>query len=337
MEDISLIESIRQRPAMYVGSKEAKGIATMMEYLIVDLMSSANMEEVDIDLTSDGAIGITSSAIDADSLIRKLGLLKKAENSEGHKNIMALSVIIGLSRSVKMEVYNGGKIYTLLSQNGRFETSVEEGYLREDLIINFVPDTDIFETTDISFEYFCSAFRKTAYLNPQIKISFSDNLHNDFQQSVFHYPKGIFHKMDMLVMERAVNDIPFRLDIEKKHNGFLYKISIALLDYETCFHIESFAGNTVTYNHGSLINGIKKGIIKFTKGDTDQNNDIDLSNWGLIIIASVSGSEFTFGGSLKIELEQPEIESAAEEIVYKELTDYMESDRDKTVKFAERF
>lgn len=138
-------------------------------------------------------------------------------------------------------------------------------------------------------------------------------------------------------MERAVSNPSFRLDIEKKYNGFFYRISITLLDYETCLHIESYAGGTETYNHGSLIDGIKKGIIKFTKGDTDQDNDVDLNDWGLIIIASVSGSEFTFGGSLKIELEQPEIESAAEEIVYKELTEYMESDREKNVKFVERF
>jgi hypothetical protein len=33
----------------------------------------------------------------------------------------------------------------------------------------------------------------------------------------------------------------------------------------------------------------------------------------------------------------PEIENTAEEIVYKELTDYMESDKKKVSKFAERF
>ena len=333
--EISLIESIRLRPAMYTGSIEGKGICTMTEHFILDLMSSAKMEEVDIELASDGTVRITSSAIDVDSLIKKLGLLKKAGNPDTQKNIMDLAVILGLSRSAKIEVYNGGKIHTLLSQNSQFEINIEEGYLREDLILDFVPDGKIFKTTDVDFEYLCSAFRKTAYLNPQIKISLSDNLHNDFQQCVFHYPKGIFHRMDQILMERSIDEPSFRLDIEKKHNGFQYKISISLLDYATTPYIQSFAGDTETYNHGSLIDGVKKGIIRFIKDFTGQ--EVDTDNSGLILITSVSGIQFTYGGSLKIKLEQPEIEKAAEDIVYKELTDYMESDREKVSIFAKRF
>lgn len=335
MGEASLIESIRLRPAMYTGSTEGKGICTMIEHFILDLMSSAKMEEVDIELASDGTVHITSSAIDVDSLIKKLGLLKKAGNPGTQKNILDLAVILGLSRSAKIEVYNGGKIHTLLSQNNLFEISIEEGYLREDLIIDFIPDSEIFKTTDIDFEYLCSVFRKTACLNPQIRINFSDNLHNDFQQCIFHYPKGIFHRMDLLIMERSVNEPSFRLDIEKEHNGFQYKISIALPDYPATAYIQSFAGDTETYNHGSLVDGVKKGIIRFIRDYTDQ--EVCTDNSGLILIASVSGMQLTYGGSLKIRLEQPEIEKAAEEIVYKELTDYMESDREKVRKFAERF
>jgi DNA gyrase subunit B len=335
MGGISLTESIRLRPAMYIGSTEGKGICTMIEHFILDLMSSAKMEEVDVELAPDGAVRITSSAIDVDSLIKKLGLLKKGSNPEEHKNILDLAVIIGLSRSVKMEIYNGGKIHTLLSRERQPDISIEEGYLREDLIIDFIPDGEIFKTTDLDFEYLCSVFRKTAYLNPTIKISFSDNLHNDFQQCVFHSPKGIFHRMDQLVMERSLNEPSFRLDIEKEHNGYQYKISIALLDYTTDSYIQSFAGDTETYNHGSLVDGVKKGMLRFIKDFTGQ--DVDIDNSGLILITSVSGTQFTYSGSLKIELEQPEIENTTEDIVYKELTDYMESDKEKVSKFAERF
>lgn len=335
MEEKSLLESIRLRPAMYTGSIEGKGICTMMENFILNLISSAKMEEVDIDLASGGAIRITSSAINVDSLIKKLGFLKKADNSDVHKHSLDLAVIIGLSQTVKMEVYNGGKIHTLLSLNGQFEISIEEGYLREDLIMDFLPDGEIFKTTDVDFEYLCSVFRKTAYLNPHIKISLSDNLHNDVQQSVFHYSKGIFHRMDLLITERSVNEPSFRLDIEKKHEGFQYKISIALPECATTPYIQSFAGDTETYSHGSLVDGVKKGIVKFIKDSTGRNIDLDGS--GLILITSVAGTEFTYGGSLKIKLEQPEIENAAEDIVYKELTDYMESDREKVSNFAERF
>lgn len=335
MEVKSLIESVRLRPAMYTGSLEGKGICTMIEHFILDLMASAKMEEVDINLASDRAIRITSSAVNVDSLIKKLGLLKKEDNPDVHKNSLDLAVITGLSQSVKMEVYNGGKIHTLLSQNGQFDISIEEGYLREDLIMDFIPDGDIFKTTDVDFEYLCSVFRKTAYLNPQTKISLSDSLHNDFQQSVFNYPKGIFHRMDLLIMERSVNEPSFRLDIEKKHGGFQYKISIALPDCATPPYIQSFAGDTETYSHGSLVDGVKKGIVKFIKDSTGR--DIDLDGSGLILITSVAGTGFTYGGSLKIKLEQPEIENAAEDIVYKELTDYMESDREKVSNFAERF
>lgn len=343
VKEVSLMESIRLRPAMYAGSLSAKGICSMIESLVLDLISSAKMKDVDIELSVENTIRITSSDIAVDPIIKKLNILNSSDSLNTQKSILDLSVIIGLSQSVKIETYNAGKIYTLSGGKGKFSLNIDEGYLREDLIIDFAPDSSIFEIRDINFEYLCSVFRRISCLRPATKVTCIDNFHDDFQQCVFNYPSGVFSRMDNLVFERSINEPSLRLDIDEERNGFRYKISFSFLDYSISPYIQSFAGYTETLFHGSLVNGIVLGIIRSITDFANKNDlnvevsDSIIGSNGFMLIASVMGSEFKYAGSLKIELEQPEIEIAVEDIVYNRLNSYFEADKEKAIQLVEKF
>ncbi|MBK5719688.1 hypothetical protein JGH11_02255 [Dysgonomonas sp. Marseille-P4677] len=340
---ISLMESLRLRPAMYVGDLSTKGICTVIESVVLNLISSARLEEVDIELTSENTIRISSSDIAVDALIKKFNALNDVPSLNNQRNIQPLSVIIGLSESINIEVYNAGKIYILSGGKGEFALNIDEGYLTEDLIIYFTPDRSIFKTTDINFEYLCSVFRRIAYINSAVKITCIDNMHDDFQECVFYYPNGIFNRMDVLILERSCDQSSLRLDIDKERDGFRYKISLCLPESGISSYVQSFAGYTETFGHGSLIDGAELGIIRSIKDFVNKNNleveipDNIIKDKGFILIASVIGSSFQYEGALKIKLEQPEIKIAAEEIVYNELGRCFGSNRDKAIKTIERF
>lgn len=343
LNGVSLMENIRLRPAMYVGNLSVKGVCMMMESFVLDLISSAKLEDIEIELSAENMIHITSSDINVDAIIKKLNILNSSDHLNMQKSILDLAVIIGLSTSVKLEVYNAGKIYTLSGGEGKFALNVDEGYLKEDLILDFTLDSTIFDTVDINFEYLCFVFRKLAYLNPNTKITCTDNVHDDFQQCVFHYPNGIFSKMDSLVLERLISEPSLRLDIDEEYNGFRYKISFCFLDYSISPYVQSFAGNTETLYHGSLVNGIVVGIMRSIADFANKNNlNIEISDSaiganGFMLVTSVTGPQLNYAGSLKIELEQPEIETAAEKIVHNKLANYFEANREKAIQFVEKF
>ncbi|MFV0417914.1 MAG: hypothetical protein ACK5KT_04145 [Dysgonomonas sp.] len=346
MKTIPIKESVHLRPAMYVGSTDAKGVYTMLESFLLDLIASSEMEEVEIQLNPDNVIRITSSDFNVNSFIEKLEILKNGydpNNQEALYKVLDLSVITTLSDKLKIEAYDAGKIHTLTGAKGEFSKNTDEGYLKEDLIMEFIPDRNVFQAPEIEFEPLNNIYQRIAYINPDIKIISVDDAHDEYQRRVFYYPKGLSDKMDSLVSEHSVDAPSVRLDIEEVNGDYHYSISLSVLDYPSCPYIQSFAGFVDTIRHGSLVDGAIKGIIlaisEFSekKGIKVNISDKSLKENGLILLASVLGPEYNFGGSMKLELEMPEIENAVKEIVNAELARYLHDNEDKTLEFINRF
>lgn len=346
MKTIPIKESVHLRPTMYVGSTDEKGVYTMLESFLLDLIASSEMEEVEIQLNPDNVIRITSSDFNVSSFIKKLDILKNGydpNNQDTLYKVLDLSVIITLSDKLKIEAYDAGKIHTLKGAKGEFEKNTDEGYLKEDLIMEFIPDRNVFQTPEIEFEALNTIYQRIAYINPDIKIISVDDAHDEYQRRVFHYPKGLSDKMDCLVAERSVDEPSLRLDIEEASGDYHYSVSLSFLDYPTCAHIQSFAGFVDTLRHGSLVDGAIKGIIRAISEFSDKKaininiSDKSLKENGLILLASVLGPEYSFGGSMKLELEMPEVENAVKEIVNAELDRYLHENEDKALEFINRF
>lgn len=346
MKTIPIKESVSLRPAMYVGSNDEKGVYTMLESFLLDLISSSEMEEVEIQLDKENVIRISSSDFKVDSLVDKLQILKTGydpSEQETLYKVLDLSVIICLSDKVKIEVYDAGKIHTLTGGNGEFEITTDEGYLREDLIMEFVPSQNVFQAPQIDFEYLNMMYQRIAYINPDIKIISADDAYDEHQRCVFHYPKGLSDKMDRLILARSIDKPSVRLDIEQAYGDYHYSISLCFLNYMTVPYIQSFAGFVDTLYHGSLVDGAIQGVIAAmtefaaNKGINAVVSESALKENGFMLLASVLGPDYKFGGSLKLELEMPEIEKATKEIVQTDLARYLQENEEKALDFLNRF
>jgi len=347
IKTISLMESIRKRPGMYVGSLDAKGIYVMIENFLLHLIMSYNLKEVIIELCTDNKVNITSSKLDILPFIQNMNTIKgeyDVRDLSILKKIMDIGVLIGLSESIKIQACSVAQIYTIEGSRGEFDLNTNGASISDNLLIELLPDRQVFTNTDINFDFLNSIFRRIAYLNPEIKIISIDTGHNEYQRCVFHYPQGIFQKMDNLIAERTFNHPSFRLDIDTVKNDYHYRISLCSLGYTISPYMQSFASYVDTIYHGSLMDGVVKGIIQAVDDFSIKNNiKIDLSSEdileeeGFIIMASVMGDNFSFGGSLKIKLDMPQLETDVQEIVYEELSEYFEANAEKARNFVNRF
>jgi len=346
MKTISIKESVRLRPGMYVGSLDTKGVYTMFESFLLDLISTAEMNEVEIGLNPGNVVRITSSDFNVDRFIEKLDILKNGydqNNQDILYKVLDLSVVICLSEHVKIEVYNAGKIHTLTGEKGEFEKTMDEGYLKEDLIMEVTPDNQVFQFSEIDFERLNTIYQRIAYINPDITIISVDNSHDEYQRRVFRYPKGIAGKMDDILAQRAIDEPSVRLDVETAYGDYHYSISLCFLDYPVSPYIQSFAGYVDTLNNGSLVDGAIQGIVKAVSEFADKKGiEVSISEKaikesGFMLIASILGPEYKFGGSLRVKLEMAEAENAAKEIVYAELSAYLQQNEEKALDFVNRF
>lgn len=346
MKTIPIKESISMRPAMYIGSTDEKGIYTMLESFLLELIASSEIEEVEIQLNADNAIRIIASGFNVSPFVEKLNILKKGyepSDEDALYKTLDLAVIICMSSKVHIEVYDAGKIYKLTGSKGDFEKSTDEGYLREDMIMEFTPDRNVFHEYKLDYEKINSMYERIAYINPDIKIMSVDDAHDEYQRRVFHYPKGLANKMDRLVDERSADEPLIRLDIEKAHGDFHYTFSFSFLDYPDNAYVQSFAGFSETLQHGSLVDGSVEGIAQAIQSIADKKSiNINISakqikENGFLFLASVLGAEYNFAGSQKLKLEMPDVELGAKEVVFSELIHYLEENEEKALYFINKF
>lgn len=341
------MESIRKRPGMYVGSLDNKGIYVMIENFLLHQIMSYNLKEATIELCTGNKINITSSRLDIVSFIQDMYLIKDeydVNNLVILEKILDTGILIALSESINIQAYSHTQLHTIKGGRGQFNLNISEGDISDNLVIELLPDQQVFSSIDLNFDLLNSIFRRIAYLNPEIKIISIDTAHDEYQRCVFSYTRGIFQKMDNLIAERTLNSPSFRLDIETVNNDYHYRISLCSLGYTISPYMQSFASYVDTIYHGSLMDGVIKGIIQAIEHFAVKNNiKVDLSSndileeEGFIIIASVMGDNFTFGGSLKIKLDMPQLETDACEIVYKELSEYFGTNNKKAINFVNRF
>ena len=334
------------RPAMYIGSTDEKGIYTMLESFLLELIASSEIEEVEIQLNADNVIRIISSGFNVGPFVEKLNILKKGYESSDEDALyktLDLAIIICLSSKVHLEVYDAGKIHKLSGGRGEYEKTIDEGYLREDLIMEFTPDRNVFHEYKIDYEKINSMYERIAYINPDIKIMSVDDARDEYQRRVFHYPKGLANKMDRLIDERSADEPLIRFDLEKAHGDFHYAVSLALLDYPDNSYVQSFAGFSETLHHGSLVDGSIAGMVQAVETFADKKGvNVNISTQrikesGFFFLASVLGAEYNFAGSQKLKLEMPEVELGAKEVVFSELSRYLVENEEKALDFINRF
>ncbi|HPD74174.1 MAG TPA: DNA gyrase subunit B [bacterium] len=197
-------------------------------------------------------------------------------------------------------------------------------------IVQFKPDSEIFETTDFDFKFLANQIKEYAYLTAGIKFEVLD--HRSDQKHVFYFEGGIKAYLDSLNKNKGVlNQKPFY--VNKEYNGVNVEVAMQYNDTfresVICFanHLKNTEGGThLTGFRTSLTRCIndyarKTGLLK----DKDDNLSGDDLREGLTAIISVSldSGSLQFEGQTKAKLGNTSARVAVEYVVKEGLEQFL--------------
>jgi len=157
---------------------------------------------------------------------------------------VGVSVVNALAETLDLEIWRGGQVFRQTYERGKptSELAATGTTKKRGTKITFLPDSQVFETLDFSFDTLAQRLRELAFLNPGVQISLDDE--RDGKGHKFQYEGGIVSFVKHLNRNKnAVNDRPIYMRGEK--DGIVAEIALQWNDgyTETLY---SFANNINT-------------------------------------------------------------------------------------------
>lgn len=197
-------------------------------------------------------------------------------------------------------------------------------------IVQFKPDSEIFETIDFDFKFLANQIKEYAYLTAGIKFEVLD--HRSDQKHVFYFEGGIKAYLDSLNKNKGVlNQKPFY--VQKEYNDVNVEIAMQYNDTfrenVVCYanHLKNIEGGThLTGFRTALTRCVndyarKSGLLK----EKDDNLSGDDLREGLTAVISVSldSESLQFEGQTKAKLGNTSARVAVETVVKEALEQYL--------------
>src|ERR671932_2255156 len=345
-------DAVRKRPAMYIGSTGDLGLHHLV-YEVVDnsideaLAGYCDTVEVTIHLDNsitviDNGRGIPVDDIKkekrsaAEVVMTKLHAGGKFDSNaykvSGGLHGVGVSCVNFLSESLRLEIWRDGKTYEQEYERGIPVTKLEQtGKTRKrGTKITFKPDSQIFDTTEFSFDKLSERLREKAFLNKGIRITIKDERQEPERSHEFYYRGGIAEFVKHLNKNKAVlHDKP--IYFEKTGDALSIEVAIQYNDgYDE--KVYSFANNINTVHGCTHLSGFRSaftrtvnayaqssGLAKNFKGSLSGDDVRE----GLVAVISVKLPQPQFEGQTKGKLNS-DVKGAVESFLNERLTEYFE-------------
>jgi DNA gyrase subunit B len=338
---LTLIESIRRRPGMFIGDMTIRGLKTMLEYFLDDIQEhNLSEKEVRIEFKRNNWIRIEANNIDTTSFVEGLSDLEKTENYS-HPN---LPILIALSKEIKIELRKIPSLIIFSAENGTCQSAATIAKEKIDgIVVEFQINPEIFIPFEINYEILNQSLRKYALIYNDFKIISVDSSSDTQQINVFNYPNGVSHELDCKIGKQLHGRPMLRLDLNKKIDGDEYKISFAYQDiWIGQTDVTTYANQHELIHGGSFIEGILEGIVSALNEVASQKKisiNINLNNVKeqLMLVGSVKSAEFRFGGSTKTSLDMPKLKEDVYKFVFHETLEYLKENEDAIFKVLQKY
>jgi DNA gyrase subunit B len=354
------LEAVRRRPAMYIGDIGVRGLHHLVYEVIDNSIDEALVgycKRIDVVIHEDGSVTVTDdgrgiptglhekeqkSALEVVMTVLHAGgkFDKDSYKVSGGLHGVGVSCVNALSSLLVATVMREGKIFRQTYEKGKPVTEVEVigETEKSGTIINFKPDSTIFQTTDFNFEILSARLRELAYLNKGILLTITDKRelvengnggkprYEEFQSSL-----GLKEFVEYLDSNRErLIEKPIHISYDKTD----IPVEIAL-QYNNSFseNVHSYVNNINTIEGGTHLAGFKRGLTRTLKKYAEDSGataklkfDINGDDFreGLTAIISVKVAEPQFEGQTKTKLGNTEVMGAVDQAVSTMLTNYLE-------------
>jgi len=342
------LQAIRKRPAMYIGSTDARGLHHLIHEVVdnsIDEAMAGFCKEIQVTLNADGSVTVADDGrgIPVDihpkygvpgvelvlSRMHSGGKFeRKMYQVSGGLHGVGLSVVNGLSEWLEVRVKRDGQEHRMRFERGQKASDLEVAGPAEGTgtIITFLPDAQVFETIEFDYDTLATRLRELAFLNASLRIIIVDKVHG--RRDVFQYQGGIAEYVKWI--NRAKNPLHSPpITFAKQSNGTFVEVAMQYHDAysESIF---TFVNNIDTVEGGTHLIGFKAGLarafIKYAKdnkylkqGESLEGDDV---REGLTAILSLKIPEPQFEGQTKMKLGNSEMKGIVESSVYEKLTEF---------------
>lgn len=344
------LAAVRKRPAMYIGSTDIRGLHHLVYEVVdnsIDEAMAGYCDKIEVILHVDNSVTVRDNGrgIPVDIhpkegipavqvVMTKLHAGGKFDNNaykvSGGLHGVGVSCVNALSEWLEVTIRRDGKRYRQRYERGTPVTEVIEVGEAEGhgTRVHFLPDDQIFETNEFSFDILAKRFEELAYLNKGIEIECTDERTNEVH--VYKAEGGIYQFVQDLNSEKQ----PLHRIIEKE--GVQDGVSVEFaLQYNATYkeNVHTFANNIRTVEGGTHLAGFKTALTrainayikeqpdltKKMKGESLTGDDV---REGLTAIVSVKLPQPQFEGQTKTKLGNSEVTGIVQGIVYSSLSEF---------------
>ncbi len=356
------LEPVRQRPGMYIGTTDIKGLHHMIQEIVdnaVDEALAGYCTHITTILNEDGSVTVHDNGrgipVDKHEKTGKSALEtvytvlhaggkfdKSVYKVSGGLHGVGASVVNALSSRLEVTVQKNGKIHKI-----RFEKWVPQGNIEEigetensGTSVTFMPDATIFDTIEFVGSTEVLRMKQAAYLTPGVTFTIVDKKNN--VQERFYYEGGIKTRLKNLVGEQNQLSMPHYFKAEGKE--VLAEISFQFVATSND-HTLSFVNNIPTHDGGSHLLWFKSALLRAINEIGKEKEKIDKKIWefqysdvtdGLYGVITVKIPEPQFEGQTKGRLGNAYVRTEVEKITYEYLRNVFEEHPEEFDKIFEK-
>jgi len=345
------LEAVRRRPGMYIGSTDSRGLHHLVWEVVansIDEAMAGHATTITVTIEPDGMVEVVDdgrgipvgkhqTGKDALEVVHTVLHAGGKFGGGGYKvsgglHGVGVSVVNALSEWMHVESARDGNIWMQEYARGKPLGSVKKIGPQGDrrgTKTQFRADTQMFETTEYSFDTISQYLRESAYLTKGVWITFVDK--REDRERSFYFEGGLQSFVRHLNRNKeALHTRP--IYVERREGGTLVEVALQYNDSYT-ETVLAFANNINTVDGGSHVTGFRAALTSSLndwsrKAGILKGNDGNLSGddvrEGLTAVISVKLTEPQFEGQTKAKLGNAEVKGQVQTAVADSLMQYLE-------------
>ncbi|MBQ9201521.1 MAG: DNA topoisomerase (ATP-hydrolyzing) subunit B [Bacteroidales bacterium] len=353
------LEAVRKRPAMYIGDTSEKGLHHLVYEVVdncIDEALAGFCNDIRVWINADNSVTVSDngrgipvdmhekehrSALEVVLTVLHAGgkFDKGSYKVSGGLHGVGVSCVNALSSAFHVEVCRGGRKYEQDYTKGKPLYSVREvgPSDKTGTTITFLPDKDIFSTTEYKYNILQNRLRELAYLNAGITLTLTDLRPDPENPQAAPRTETFFSEQGLNEFVRYIDGTREPLIEDVIHistDKYGTPVEVAMV-YNTSYteNVHSYVNNINTIEGGTHLAGFRRALTRTLKKYAEdakllEKVKVEISGddfrEGLTAVISVKVAEPQFEGQTKTKLGNNEVMGIVDQTVAEALGNYLE-------------